>query len=668
MYPICARKTPIMARWHFGIRRLHLLGVPLIFLALVPPLWAQTGHLEDPTSGVRASGIGLIRGWVCQAALIEIQINDGPRLRAAYGTIRGDTQGICGDSDNGFGLTVNWNLFGPGSHRVRAFADGQLFADVTFTVATLGGEFLTGLGGGCTVPNFPQADRDVELLWQESIQNFVLAKGNGGGEGNPGNPNQRLLEDPAPGSRQGGIGLIRGWVCQAAQIEVQIDDGPRLHAAYGTTRGDTQGLCGDENNGFGLTVNWNLVGEGLHRVRAFVDGVQFADVTFTVTTLGGEFLTGRSGGCLIPNFPQPGTSVTVAWQESLQNFVLVGTCPATDLRCQGEAAVALGDFHAARQHLSQAVAANPNDERANLALALSRLLVIVLDDPQIASLLSRSGGSVAGDSHNVCTSLFKFPQTVSAGAPGTGEIFDTLRSVLAPELDAALTNLGRISSGVSLTFETRQLPACLRPGTLPPTLEIDRGEVLAFTALLQGLRAVFDLGAGYHVDVPLAMALHGTGQQILAAAPSLLTLRSAGALSTARVLASQALTNLSAAITAIQVETDDQSNDLLVIAPGDSATAQRSRQILDLLRQSLQGQVVFPTSVGLPAAERLNLNPLFSGNLTTARPLLPVLDDAGNFDVQQFPDPTFAGMAPDVTQHDLDNAVETLTSFFWSLF
>jgi hypothetical protein len=305
-------------------------------------------------------------------------------------------------------------------------------------------------------------------------------------------------------------------------------------------------------------VNWNLLGDGLHRVRAFADGVQFADVTFTVTVLGGEFLTDRSGGCLISNFPQSGTSVTVAWQESLQNFVIVGTCPTTDLRCQGAAALALGDFHEAEQRLSQAVAANPQDEQANLALAL--------------------------------------------------------------------------------------------------------------TAALQGLRAALDLGAAYHVDIPLAVALQGTGQQILAAAPSFLTLRSAGALSTARDFASQALTNFSAAITAIQAETDDQSDDLLMITPADSAAAQRSKQIVDLLRQSLQGQVVFPTSVGLPAPERLNLSPLFSAQFNTLRPVLPGLDGAGNFDLHHFPDPTFAGMAPDVTQQDIDIGLEVLTAYFWSLY
>lgn len=94
-----------------------------------------------------------------------------------------------------------------------------------------------------------------------------------------------FLEDPSQESSQSGVALIRGWACQANLIEIQIDNTPRLRAAYGTTREDTRSACGDANNGVGLTWNWNLSGDGVHRVRAFADGAQFADVTFTVTTL-----------------------------------------------------------------------------------------------------------------------------------------------------------------------------------------------------------------------------------------------------------------------------------------------------------------------------------------------------------------------------------------------
>jgi len=103
------------------------------------------------------------------------------------------------------------------------------------------------------------------------------------------------LESPSSNSfQESGVSLIRGWVCKATQVEISIDDGPRLAAAYGTERLVTAGVCGDTNNGFGLTYNWGEVGDGIHTVRAFADNVEFANVSFAITTLGGG-----AGGALM---------------------------------------------------------------------------------------------------------------------------------------------------------------------------------------------------------------------------------------------------------------------------------------------------------------------------------------------------------------------------------
>ena len=54
--------------------------------------------------------------------------------------------------------------------------------------------------------------------------------------------------------------------------------------------------CGDDNNGFSLPFNWNLIGDGMHTVRALADGVEFGRSSVMVSSLGlGEFVTGLSG-------------------------------------------------------------------------------------------------------------------------------------------------------------------------------------------------------------------------------------------------------------------------------------------------------------------------------------------------------------------------------------
>lgn len=295
----------------------------VVFLSLVlgfvspQSLWAQA--LENPQPGSAQSGIGVISGWVCDAQQIDIEI-DGGTTQAAYGTSREDTRSVCGDANNGFGLLFNWNLLKSGPHTIRALADGKEFAQVKVTVANFGSEFLTGATGEFAVDNFPQEGNQITLHWQESLQNFVIkgASASGGGTSGGG---RRLLENPQPGSFQSGIGVISGWVCEAGQIDIEIN-GTKTQAAYRTSREDTRKVCGDADNGFGLLFNWNLLGNGTHVVRALADNQEFADVTVTVTILGAEFLTGVGKSERLTNFPQTATDIIVAWQQSQQNFVI----------------------------------------------------------------------------------------------------------------------------------------------------------------------------------------------------------------------------------------------------------------------------------------------------------------------------------------------------------
>jgi len=130
-----------------------------------------------------------------------------------------------------------------------------------------------------------------------------------------------VLENPSPGSTRSGIGVISGWVCSAQSVTLEIDGTNTLLAAYGTNRGDTRTACGDTNNGFGLLLNWNLLGDGPHQIRAFADGVEIGSASFSVRTLGSNFLRGVSGRYLLPGFA--GGDVIVDWQEAAQNFVLI---------------------------------------------------------------------------------------------------------------------------------------------------------------------------------------------------------------------------------------------------------------------------------------------------------------------------------------------------------
>lgn len=314
-------------------RRLSTLCIVLVVNIVVPQvLWAQgvLGVIENPQPSSIQSGIAVVSGFVCDAGQVEIEFDGTATFEAIHGSSRADTAGVCGDIDNGFGLLFNWSLLGDGTHTVRALADGVEFDRHTFAVSTLGKEFLTGASGDYTITGFPTAGDTVRVVWQQAAQNFLIRSEERASGGNSGSP-PAVLDSPLPGAFVSGVSLVNGWVCDATQIQIALDGVVAFDTPYGTSRGDTASICGDDNNGFGLLFNWNLLGEGVHTVQALADGIEFANVTVNVTTLGVEFLNGASGQYVVGDFPEVGTDTKVVWEEPSQNFNLNGVLlPTTD--------------------------------------------------------------------------------------------------------------------------------------------------------------------------------------------------------------------------------------------------------------------------------------------------------------------------------------------------
>lgn len=289
------------------------------------------GVLENPAPEAWQSGISVLSGWACDAEQVDLRIDDKPVIAAGHGTPRGDTRAICGDRDNGFGLLYNFSLLGDGEHQVTALVDGRDLASARFRVQTLGQPFVTGLSGSYELADFPRTGQYTKVTWEEPLQNFLISGVTGMSSDtavpaaiavradSPGGK----LENPRSGSTPSGVSIISGWVCEAASVTIVIDDGEPIPAHYGTTRNDTQEVCGESDNGFGLLFNWNLLGDGPHTLRAIADGNrEIGRASFEVVTLGAEFIQGLSGTFELPGFPNPGASTTIEWQEPMQNFSL----------------------------------------------------------------------------------------------------------------------------------------------------------------------------------------------------------------------------------------------------------------------------------------------------------------------------------------------------------
>jgi hypothetical protein len=131
---------------------------------------------------------------------------------------------------------------------------------------------------------------------------------------------QGTLENPQPNSAQSGIGVVSGWYCSANVVTFQIDGGRLIPVAYGTEREDTVGVCGDANNGYALLLNYSVLGDGWHTISVYADGVPFAAADFRVTTLGEPFVRGLQRSVTVSDFPYPGDTSVLLWDEAKQNF------------------------------------------------------------------------------------------------------------------------------------------------------------------------------------------------------------------------------------------------------------------------------------------------------------------------------------------------------------
>ena len=138
-----------------------------------------------------------------------------------------------------------------------------------------------------------------------------------------------VLENPGNNQSYSGIGVISGWKCEATVITVVIDDGAPIPMVYGSERGDTketkdgETICGDTNNGFLAIFNWALLSDGEHTAVAYDNGEEFARSTFEVGTLGEEFVRGASADVRVEDFPSPGESALLAWNQNTQHFEVV---------------------------------------------------------------------------------------------------------------------------------------------------------------------------------------------------------------------------------------------------------------------------------------------------------------------------------------------------------
>ena len=145
---------------------------------------------------------------------------------------------------------------------------------------------------------------------------------------------------PGNKAKLSGVSVISGWKCEVeGDLTIVFNnDGKHIPLLYGTERTDVRaaGQCLDndhDNVGFVAIWNWGNLGDGEHTAVAYDDGVQFAESTFTVTTPGTDFLKGASKQITVEDFPNPGDTTVLEWNQDTQHFEIVDFMGSGPFEC-----------------------------------------------------------------------------------------------------------------------------------------------------------------------------------------------------------------------------------------------------------------------------------------------------------------------------------------------
>ena len=136
-----------------------------------------------------------------------------------------------------------------------------------------------------------------------------------------------VLENPGNNQSYSGIGVISGWKCSTnGPLTIRFNGEAPIPLVYGSERPDTketedgETICGDTNNGFVAIWNWANLDDGEHTAVVYDNEVEFARSTFEVGTLGENFVRGASAEVRVEDFPSPGESALLAWNQNTQHF------------------------------------------------------------------------------------------------------------------------------------------------------------------------------------------------------------------------------------------------------------------------------------------------------------------------------------------------------------
>lgn len=337
----------------------------------------------------------------------------------------------------------------------------------------------------------------------------------------------------------------------------------------------------------------------------------------------------------------------------------------TELACHIDAreaclaTIRAGDLAASVDTCGTAAAADPSDATVRAMADASSAVVATLTAPELTGIIDGLGFVREASAANVCHLLVhRHRGSLPPDAPRTGAIVAALRGRGLELIDQLLASGAEVPTDATFHF------SCPELAEETIVVEIDYGDLLVARYELELYAALIHVATAYDVDFDVDATLNGhlRFRDVFIGNPALFTLdggRGAAELGLARMRLDAALESYVAAIDFITSETDDQSDDLFVIGPGDVATAARERVGALRLRTALNGTARFEASTfDLASDQRLTLDRFFDGAIANVRALLPGFDQNGDANLCDVGDPTFGGILPDLETNAITGCLE----------
>jgi hypothetical protein len=330
---------------------------------------------------------------------------------------------------------------------------------------------------------------------------------------------------------------------------------------------------------------------------------------------------------------------------------------AIDARQLCLGAIRSGNLTAAAVACGASAAADPNDATTAAMAEASAGVAEALTDPTLAAALMPFGLVRLGSPVDVCRTLVRSFRPATDG-PSLGAIVATLRDRGLDLIDRVLASVDDVPTDAAFAFSC---PELAKEGIVA---DVDYGDLLVARYELEFVAALIHVAAAYDVDFDVDAAVNGHARfrDVFLGHPALFTVdggRGAAELGLARERLDASLASFIAAVDFVGAETDDQSDDLFVIGPGDAAVVARERAGAVRMRAALNGTARFEASTfDLPSDQRLTLDRFLDGRIASLRPFVPGFGPNGQPSGCGIDDGTFGGILPDLEVDELTRCID----------